>query len=235
MREIEVITLGLPVAYGEMLARQKERRALVERGDAPNTLFVLEHLPVITCGRNTQAGNVLAAPVALAAQGVALESVDRGGDVTYHGPGQLVAYPIVDLKRHKQDLHWYLRQVEESVIRGLDALGLASTRVDGLTGVWRVDGHGQRKLASIGVHARDWVTWHGVALNVSNTLATFDHTVPCGIDGVTMTTVTREFERLGLPGPTFEAVQLAIVAGFADVFALDVVPLATGLSLSAGN
>lgn len=230
-----VVDLGL-CPYDDAWAYQKRALAARISGELPEDLLILvQHPPVVTLGRRTKPDHLLASAESLEARGIQVRDVERGGDVTIHEPGQLVVYPIVDLKRHKQDLHWYLRRVEESVIRGLDALGLASTRVDGLTGVWRVDGHGQRKLASIGVHARDWVTWHGVALNVSNTLATFDHTVPCGIDGVTMTTVAREFERLGLPGPSFEEVQGAVVRGFGQVFGLEVVPLATGLSLSDGN
>ena len=137
-----------------------------------------------------------------------------------------MAYPIIDLKRHKKDLHWYLRQIEEAVILGLATFGLDCHRVEGLTGVWHTRDDGSRvKLASIGVHARDWVTWHGVALNVANDLATFDHTVPCGIDGVTMSTVARECARRALPVPTFSAVQRAVCHGMAEVFALTAAPL----------
>ena len=114
--------------------------------------------------------------------------MERGGDVTFHGPGQLVGYPIVDLKRHRQDLHWYLRQVEEVLIRALATYGLHGKRSAGYTGVW-VDG---RKIASIGVHARDWVTWHGFALNVTTELSYFGLIVPCGIQQVSMTSIARE-------------------------------------------
>jgi len=228
-----VVDLGL-CPYDDAWAYQKRALAARISGELPEDLLILvQHPPVVTLGRRTKPDHLLASPDSLEARGIQVREVERGGDVTVHEPGQLVAYPIVDLKRHKQDLHWYLRQVEESIMRALGALGLEAGRVDGLTGVWRTDAEGPRKLASIGVHARDWVTWHGVALNVSNSLATFDHTVPCGIDGVTMTTVAREFERMGLEGPSFATVQASVVRGFGEVFGLDTVPLATGLSLSA--
>ena len=109
--------------------------------------------------------------------------------MTFHGPGQLVGYPIIDLKRHKRDLHWYLRQVEEAMIMALKELGVAGQRSTGYTGVWTEGA--ARKIASIGVHARDWVTWHGFALNVSTDLTYFDLIVPCGIPEVTMTSLER--------------------------------------------
>jgi lipoate-protein ligase B len=205
-----------------------QRAAAVGRisGELPEDLLILvQHPPVITLGRSTKAGHLLATPEYLGALGIGLRDIERGGDVTVHEPGQLVAYPIIDLKRHKQDLHWYLRQVEEAIILALGTLGIDSARQAGQTGVWR-DG---RKLASIGVHARDWVTWHGVALNVENDLATFAHVVPCGIDGVTMTTVAREAALLSLPAPSFEAVRDAMIDGFATVFGLEAVPLPAGL------
>ena len=164
-------------------------------------------------------------PEYLASRGIALHDVERGGDVTIHEPGQLVAYPIIDLKRHTPDLHWYLRQVEESVIRALGTFGLACTRVPGLTGVWREDAAGRCKLASIGVHAKDWVTSHGVALNVENDLSTFAHVVPCGLDQVTMTTVSRACARAALPYPGAVAVRDALVAQTAAVFGLMATPL----------
>src|SRR5215207_5992475 len=151
-------------------------------------LLVVEHPPVVTLGRSSKERHLLASPALLAARGVELFEVERGGDVTFHGPGQLVGYPIVDLKRHKQDLHWYLRQVEEALIRALAPLGIAGERSAGYTGVWTQG----RKVASIGVHARDWVTWHGFALNVTTDLSYFDLIVPCGIAGVEMTSIAKE-------------------------------------------
>lgn len=215
-----VLDLGL-TPYDVAWGLQKRAALARSAGTLDQDLLILvQHPPVVTLGRSTKPGNLLATPEYLASRGVELRDVERGGDVTIHEPGQLVAYPIVDLKRHKQDLHWYLRQVEESIIVALRTFGLETGRVAGLTGVWREDAAGQRKLASIGVHARDWVTWHGVALNVENDLSTFDHVVPCGIDEVQMSTVVRECAAAGLPQPTFADVSAAVSAGVASVFGL---------------
>jgi lipoate-protein ligase B len=190
-RELWVCDLGRR-AYGEVLELQRAAARARITGDLEqDVLLLVEHPPVITLGRSSKDAHLLANPEQLAARGVELFEVERGGDVTYHGPGQLVGYPIIDLKRHKQDLHWYLRQVEELLIRALGDLAIPAERVSKYTGVWTRD----RKIASIGVHARDWVTWHGFALNVSTELSYFDLIVPCGIPAVTMTSVQRELGR----------------------------------------
>jgi len=177
---------------------------------------------VVTLGRSFKERHLLASPALLANRGVELFEVERGGDVTFHGPGQLVGYPIVDLKRHKRDLHWYLRQVEEALIRSIAPFGLAGERRAGLTGVW-TEG---RKLASIGVHARDWVTWHGFALNVTTDLRYFDLIVPCGIDAVEMSSIGRELERRGEPAGDSDALLASmkanVAAGFGEVFQLEI-------------
>ena len=174
------------------LALALQRRAAVMRisGELPSDVLMLcEHPPVVTLGRSVKsAGHLLLSREALAERGAALHEIERGGDVTFHGPGQLVGYTIVDLKQHKKDLHWFLRQTEEAIIRAVAPFGVVGERSAGFTGVW-VQG---RKLASIGVHARDWVTWHGFAINVTTDLSWFETIVPCGIDGVTMTSVERE-------------------------------------------
>lgn len=178
-----------------------------------DVLLLVEHPPVVTLGRSSRSRNLLASPALLARRGVELFEVERGGDVTFHGPGQLVGYPILNLRQHRQDLHWYLRQIEATLIGALAAYGLSCGRRAGYTGVWTAQGTGRppapdgavsgamdastapihgRKIASIGVHARDWVTWHGFALNVSTDLSYFDLVVPCGIDGVVMTSIERE-------------------------------------------
>ena len=187
-RELLVVDLG-PMSYAQALELQRAAaRARISGALSQDLLLLVEHPPVVTLGRSSKEAHLLASPALLAARGVELFEVERGGDVTFHGPGQLVGYPIVDLKRHRQDLHWYLRQVEESLIQGLAPYGLVGGRVAGYTGVWIAD----RKIASIGVHARDWVTWHGFALNVSTDLRYFDLIVPCGIQQVVMTSVERE-------------------------------------------
>jgi lipoyl(octanoyl) transferase len=211
---LHVVHLGL-VPYARALELQRAvARARISGAIAHDVLLLLEHPPVVTLGRSSKAEHLVATPAMLADRGVELFEAERGGDVTFHGPGQLVGYPIVNLRGHRQDLHWYLRQIEAVLMRALDSLGVPAERSEGRTGVW-TEG---RKIASIGVHARDWVTWHGFALNVTNDLSYFDLIVPCGLSGVTMTSVQRE---LGAAAPSFSAVTDAVVASFGSLFALD--------------
>jgi lipoate-protein ligase B len=212
MRELLVADFGSR-AYGEMLEIQRAAaRARIAGTLDQDLLIFVEHPPVVTLGRSSRDAHLLANPDQLRARGVEVFEVERGGDVTFHGPGQLVGYPIVDLKRHKRDLHWYLRQVEEVLIRALASFGVPAGRVDKYTGVWT----GNRKIASIGVHARDWVTWHGFALNVSTELSFFDLIVPCGIPEVQMTSLQRELGRVVPMGD----VRDAVVSAAADVLGL---------------
>src|SRR5829696_10516962 len=188
MPQLLVSHLGT-MAYADALALQRAvARARISGEIGEDLLLLVEHPPVVTLGRSSKERHLTASPELLAARGVELFEVERGGDVTFHGPGQLVGYPIIDLKRHRRDLHWYLRQVEEALIRALGTVGIEAERNPGFTGVWTKG----RKIASIGVHARDWVTWHGFALNVSTELSYFDLIVPCGIPEVHMTSVERE-------------------------------------------
>ena len=177
------------VPYTECLELQRDlaRRRITGEIDE-DLLLLLEHPPVVTLGRTAKEAHIVSSPDRLRARGVEVFEVERGGDVTFHGPGQLVGYPILDLKRHRQDLHWYLRQVEEALIVALGEVGIDAERHSGYTGVWTRG----RKIASIGVHARDWVTWHGFALNVTTDLSYFELIVPCGIPQVQMTSVARE-------------------------------------------
>ncbi len=184
-------TIRLPglTNYGEALELQRRlARARVDKLQLEDLLLLLEHPRVITLGRGSSESNVLASADALSKLGVSVHEIERGGDVTYHGPGQLIGYPIIDLTQHRQDLHWYLRQLEEVLIQALRAFGITGRRVEGYTGVWV----GDRKIASIGVHVTRWVTFHGFALNVSTDLTDFDLIVPCGIDAVQMTSVQNE-------------------------------------------
>jgi len=229
MPELLVCDLGT-MAYAEALGLQRAvAKARISGELGEDLLLLVEHPPVVTLGRSFKERNLLASPTLLASRGVELFEVERGGDVTFHGPGQLVGYPIVDLKRHKRDLHWYLRQVEEALIRSIAPFGLAGDRRAGLTGVW-TEG---RKLASIGVHARDWVTWHGFALNVTTDLRFFDLIVPCGIDAVEMSSIARELERRGEGAADPDALRATmktnVAAAFGDVFALDVVAIEPAL------
>ena len=228
-RELWVVRLGA-MPYGEALELQRAAaRARISGAIPQDLLLLVEHEPVVTMGRTAKQQHLTASAELLAARGVQLFEVERGGDVTYHGPGQLVGYPIVDLKRHTQDLHWYLRRVEEALIRAVGVHGLTGERSAGFTGVWTRGpaggaSHAPRKVASIGVHARDWVTWHGFALNVSTELSYFDLIVPCGIAGVDMTSLSREL------GSTvaMEAAESAAARAFGDVFALDPVDVPLG-------
>src|SRR3954470_21014373 len=209
--------------YADALTLQRAvARARISGEIGEDLLLLVEHNPVVTLGRGSKEGHLLANPTQLAARGVELFEVERGGDVTFHGPGQLVGYPIIDLKRHRQDLHWYLRQVEETLIRSLAAFAIVGERVPKYTGVWT----GGRKIASIGVHARDWVTWHGFALNVTTELSYFDLIVPCGIAAVTMTSVERELLEQAdgaclAPSPALgDQVRDAVAAALGRVFSL---------------
>lgn len=184
-------------------------------------LLLVEHPPVVTFGRGTRSTSVPLPSNVLEARGYQVADVERGGDVTVHAPGQLVGYPILDLTTHRPDLHWYLRSLEEALIMTLDGLGLRAERRDGLTGVWV----GDRKIASIGVHVKRWVTLHGFALNVTTDLALFDVVVPCGIPGVVMTSVARELDEptqgQGRPEPStalWSRTVSGLVAAFGTVF-----------------
>jgi lipoyl(octanoyl) transferase len=194
------------------LCRRRQAGAIRE-----DLLLLVEHEPVITQGRGTRAGSMPIAPAELERRGVGIYEVERGGDVTFHGPGQLVGYPILDLRNHREDLHWYLRSLEAALIESLRILGIAARRRPGLTGVWVED----RKIASIGVHVKQWITYHGFALNVSTDLSYFRLIVPCGIAGVVMTSVAAE-----LPGTDLlrlsEQTRSAVLSGLSTVF--DFVP-----------
>ena len=223
MNELRVVDLGL-LAYGSALELQREVARRRITGDIDeDVLLLVEHPAVVTLGRTAKGANLIASPELLASRGVELFEVERGGDITFHGPGQLVGYPIIDLKRHRRDLHWYLRQVEGALIDAIAELGLAGHRVERYTGVWvgferSGNAHaGPRKIASIGVHARDWVTWHGFALNVNTDLRYFDLIVPCGISDVTMTSVARELD--GEP-VDMRTVTEAVVRAFGRTFEL---------------
>jgi len=192
------------VEYARAVAWQE---ALVARclAGGPDALLLLEHPPVYTLGRGADPVHL-----GLAAEtGAPIVRTHRGGQVTYHGPGQLVGYPILDLRRRRPDVRWYLRTLEDVLILALADLGIAAERRAGLTGVWV----GPRKIASIGVALRRWVSWHGFALNVGHDLGGFDAITPCGIAGVQMTSVARE----GGTG-SLETAREAVLARFLETF-----------------
>jgi len=186
--------MGYREAFEEQL---RLRDACIESGGRRNFLMLLEHPPTITIGRGGGEGDVLASPERLARLGVELVRTNRGGEVTFHGPGQLVAYPIVDLRRRGRDLHRYLRDLEAWLVELCRTYGIEARGGSPQTGVWVRE----RKLASIGIAVRRWVSYHGAALNVSVDLSRFELIVPCGMPQVEMTSLERE---LGLAPPMAE-------------------------------
>src|SRR5947207_9405812 len=207
------MNLGV-VEYQAAWDLQRSLAAAVSQGAIPDTVLFLEHPPTITLGRRTEEGEVHVPDGA----DVAVVETDRGGRSTYHGPGQLVCYPILDLKRHGKDVKKFCRELEEAIILALASFGLEGSRIDGLTGVW-LD-RPPRKIASIGVHLSRWVTTHGYALNVDLDPAPFtDWITACGLDDAAFTTIARE---LGRP-ISVDDVRPAAAAAIAEVFALELV------------
>jgi lipoyl(octanoyl) transferase len=189
-RLLEVRRLGR-VPYGEGLALQERLVAERQAGRIPDTLLLLEHDPVFTLGRNARAEHVLFPEAELRARGFEVFETGRGGDVTYHGPGQVVGYPILSLAPDRCDVHRYVRDIEEVLIRTCADYGVAASRVPGMTGAWVR----QEKIAAIGVRIARWVTSHGFAFNVGGDLAPFGLIVPCGIRGRGVTSLERLLER----------------------------------------
>jgi lipoyl(octanoyl) transferase len=218
-----VTQLGV-VPYGEAWDLQRELAAAVLAGERPDTILFLEHPPVVTLGRRTDEGE-LHVP-----EGTRVEVVetDRGGKSTFHGPGQLVCYPILDLNRHGRDVKRYVRSLEEALIRTLAAFDVEGERIEGLTGVWLT--RPPRKIASIGVHISRWVTTHGYALNVDLDPAPFTEWITaCGLEDAQFTTMARE---LGRP-LSVDEVRPAAAAALAEVFELELEELPAGAALAA--
>jgi len=215
LRELRVERLGT-VGYAEALRIQEEWVRWRRAGDVPDTLLLLQHPHVITLGSGSHAEHILLSAPERAARGIELWESGRGGDVTYHGPGQLVGYPILDLKPDRCDLHRYLRDLEEVLIGVLAEYGLRADRKEGLTGVWVAD----RKLAAIGVRVSSgWITSHGFALNVNPDLSFFDAIVPCGIREHGVGSIAQELGR----EVTVEECLDRVTACFARVFSRQVV------------
>ncbi len=207
-----VMNLGT-VPYAEALALQRALAGAVSQGAVPDTVVLLEHPPVVTLGRRTDESAELHVP-----DGAEVEIVEtnRGGKSTFHGPGQLVCYPIFDLKRHGRDVKQYVRNLEEALIRTVAPFGLTGERIDGLTGVWLT--RPPRKIASIGVHVSRWVTTHGYALNVDLDPAPFTEWITaCGLEDAMFTTVARESEE----PVTVDDVRPHAVAALEEVFELE--------------
>ncbi|MGH9435785.1 MAG: lipoyl(octanoyl) transferase LipB [Terriglobia bacterium] len=199
--------------YAEALALQKQRIEERKAEIIPDTLLLLEHPHVYTLGRNARRENLLIKAEQLTRIGAAVFETNRGGDITYHGPGQLVGYPIFNLAQHRRDIAWYMRCLEEVFIGLAAGYGIAAHRIPGLTGVWV----GNEKLAALGVHISRWVTSHGFALNVNTDLRYFDWIIPCGIRDKGVTSLER---LLGRRVEMREAVD-RVVAGFGKVFGFE--------------
>jgi lipoyl(octanoyl) transferase len=208
-----VVDLGL-LPYGPACELQRDVVAARKAGAIPDVLLLCEHPHVITLGRNGRRENLRASMHLLAQMDVEFQLTDRGGDITYHGPGQIVGYPILDLAEHRRDVRWYVSQLEEAMMRATGDFGVATKRVEGQHGVWIETLAGEEKLAALGVHLSRWVTSHGFAYNVSTDLRFFDLIVPCGIADKRATSLERV---LGRPVDTEEA-KPRLVAHFGEVF-----------------
>ena len=220
MRAAHLVELPGLTPYGEAFALQRALAEDVKAGTRPDTVILLEHEPVVTLGRRTDEAAELHLPDGV---GVEVVETNRGGKSTYHGPGQLVCYPIVDLNRHGRDLRKYVRDLEQAIVRTLAAFGLEATTFDGLTGVWIPPsrGLGPRKIASIGVHASRWVTTHGYALNVDLDPAPFTEWITaCGLEDAQFTCMAAE---LGRP-LSVDEVRPSAAAELAGVFDLVLEP-----------
>lgn len=200
------------IPYAGALELQQELIERRRRG-GENALVLLQHPPVVTLGRGAQQAGILCSQETLAKRGIDFLRVGRGGEATFHGPGQAVGYPILHLDHVGRDVHRFLRLLEETLILALRRLKIEGGRVEGKTGVW-VDG---RKVASIGIGVRHWISWHGWALNVSDDLSGFDTIVPCGMPDVRMTSVSRLLDR-AIP---VQEVEDILIDAFAETFTLN--------------
>ncbi len=220
MKNCLVVDLGL-IAYGAAWELQRRVVAARKANAVPDVLLLCEHPHVITLGRNGKREHLRASDLLLRQMGVEFCATDRGGDITYHGPGQLVGYPILNLAEIRRDVVWYVRQLEEAMIRASADFGIRAARQAGKTGVWvDVPGAGEEKLGAIGVHISRWVTSHGLAYNVATDLRYFDLIVPCGIPDKRPTSLER------LLGRSVSLTEVAphMVAGLGEVFGRAISP-----------
>jgi lipoyl(octanoyl) transferase len=208
-----LVNAGL-LPYAPACALQRQLVEARKAGSVPDVLLFCEHPHVITLGRNGKRENLRASDRLLAQRNVTLEESDRGGDITYHGPGQIVGYPILDLAEHRRDVRWYVRQLEETMIRASADFGVTAARVEGRHGIWVQTPAGEEKLAALGVHLSRWVSSHGFAYNVATDLRYFDLIVPCGIAGKRATSLERVLAR----AVRSEEVRPKLAAHFGELF-----------------
>lgn len=212
------------VPYADALTLQHRLVDARKRGALNDTLLLLEHPPTFTLGRNGNDENILASSEYLRQLGIAVFRVERGGDVTYHGPGQLVGYPILDLHNFRMDVGWFVRSMEEALILALGDFGIRGKRIEKLVGVWVEQSspvQPEAKLVQIGARIEQWVTYHGFALNVDPNLAHFDLIIPCGISDKAVTSMTRVLNH----PVDLNAVRERVAARFGEVFGADLVEL----------
>ncbi|MCK5861880.1 MAG: lipoyl(octanoyl) transferase LipB [Candidatus Hydrogenedentes bacterium] len=208
---VNCIRMSGLVDYKTMLAKQRAVQQAVASGDTPSTLFLLEHIPTITLGRNALRDHVLCDSKKLTQEKVDIITTDRGGDVSYHGPGQLVAYPVFNLHQWQPSVDWYLRTLEETVIQILGRYGLKGDRIPKYTGVW-VEG---AKVAAIGIAIKHWVSWHGFALNINPNMEHWRLIVPCGIKNKPITSLAQLLPAV----PPMQEVITHCIAAFEETFA----------------
>lgn len=199
------------IDYQTAWDKQNELVDAIKKGERHSTLVLCSHPLVITMGRNSSYDNLVLPRDEYDKRGIEVIDINRGGDVTMHNEGQLVGYPIFDLRDFKQDLHWFLRQIEQAIINTVSEFGMESDRVDGLTGVWLEQA---RKVCAIGLHCSRWVTSHGFALNVCNNVKDFDYIVPCGIDDKEVTSIENEIGTV----VDMDKVKETVVAEFGKLF-----------------
>ena len=216
MKICQSVDVGF-IGYAEAWALQKRLVAARKANAIEDVLLLCEHPHVITQGRNGKRENLLASEHVLQQKGVEFHATDRGGDITYHGPGQIVGYPILNLGTIRRDVVWYVRMLEEAMIQATAELGVAAKRVEGKTGIWVRYENAEEKLAAIGVHISRWVTSHGFAYNVSTDLRYFDLIVPCGIADSKATSLERLLGR----SVRREEIAPRIAKHFGEVFGLE--------------
>jgi lipoyl(octanoyl) transferase len=219
MAPLLVIDLGL-ISYTDAYALQERLVAARKSNAIDDVLLLCEHPHVITLGRNANRANLLASENVLRQKGVELRATNRGGDVTYHGPGQIVGYPILNLANIKRDVGWYVRTLEEGMIRASAEFGVAAYRVPSKTGIWVHHGSSEEKLAAIGVHLSRWITSHGFAYNVATDLRYFDLIVPCGIPDRNATSLEKLLSR----GISLTEVKPRLSHHLADLLSLEPLP-----------
>jgi lipoyl(octanoyl) transferase len=215
--------------YGRASRLQHQVVEARKNGAIPDVLLLCEHPHVITLGRNGKREHLRASDHVLDQMNVEFSVTDRGGDITYHGPGQVVGYPIMNLAEHRRDVRWFVEQLEEVMIRATADFGVAAKRIAGKHGIWVETQRGEEKIAALGVHLSRWVTSHGFAYNVSTDLRYFDLIVPCGIVNKRATSLERVLGR----AVSFAEVRAHLVERFAEVFSRELQPISTGELLEA--